>query len=239
MRNTIYGGTTATPTPIVNVDGKEDKSNRIDDLKVPQSDLVGKYPSALAVDDLIRTYNDGMQHELGLKADKSQIGDIETALENKVDKEEGKTLYRGMELIWEHTINENTLGVAWGSIDKDMNGNKFKLDEIYFFIQAPSSFTSQLADKLSVTCNKNSDVGYYFFTETVKSGTRTLQAYGKRVKEKRWFTMRATMASAIYNGVFYGSYPLNDVDYVTAFRVMGLEQFPTGTQVIFCGRRVD
>jgi hypothetical protein len=34
----------------------EDKGNKVDDLKVPQSDLVGKYPSALAVGDLINTH---------------------------------------------------------------------------------------------------------------------------------------------------------------------------------------
>lgn len=68
------------------LDNKEDKANRIDDLKVPNSELIGKYPSALAVSDLCTVLADGIQHETALKlaekADKSQIGDIETALDN-------------------------------------------------------------------------------------------------------------------------------------------------------------
>lgn len=36
------------------------ESKKVDDLKVPQSELVGKYPSALAVDDLCRTLSRGM-----------------------------------------------------------------------------------------------------------------------------------------------------------------------------------
>jgi hypothetical protein len=164
---------------------------------------------------------------------------VAEAVANKVDKEEGKTLYRGMELIWEHTIDEETFGVVWSSIDKDMNGNKFKLDEIYFFIQAPSSFETQLTANLTITFNKSLSLGYYWFTEVIKSGTRTMQAYGKRVTTKHWFNMAQKISSNLYNGGFYGSYTSSDVDFVTAFKIHGLEQFPIGTSIKICGRRAD
>jgi hypothetical protein len=223
MRNTIYGGTTATPTPIVNVDGKEDKSNRIDDLKVPQSDLVGKYPSALAVDDLIRTYSDGVQHELGLK----------------VDKEEGKTLYRGMEVIFEGTIGENGIdeGISVLQIEKDMSKNAFKLDEIYFYIDGGTGLTE--AQSISLIINGGGNAGYYWLSTTFQKGKKRLQAYGKRVKEKHWFNMIQDPCVALYETGFGGSYTMSSVDYATKLKIDGLTNFKAGTTILFCGRRVD
>lgn len=173
------------------------------------------------------------------KADKSQIGDIETALDNKVDKEEGKTLYRGMELIYEHTITENNATVENLKITLDINENAFKLDEIYVHINANTGIPAALSNPISIICNNSGNAANYLSTSNMGKGTKHIQSYAKRVKQNKWFTLWQPPTSAMYGNSFNGSYAMTAVDYITWVYISNINQLPIGTTITVCGRRAD
>lgn len=164
---------------------------------------------------------------------------VEQAVANKVDKEEGKTLYRGMEVIYEHTITEDEVGIDKIIITTDMNGNTFKLDEIYLSLTTGGALETDATKNTTGKFNGKTSIGYYWFTNLFKKGHARMQAYGKRVKEKYWCNQIQPPCTALYNGSWYGSYTSSDVDYVTQFDISGLADFNVGARIVICGRRVD
>jgi hypothetical protein len=90
-----------------------------------------------------------------------------------------------------------------------------------------------------VRFNKGTAAGNYWFNVLFKKAHTRMQAYTKRVKEKYWCSMVTNPCSALYNGQFYGSYTSSDVDFVTCIDITNLEEFPVGTNIILCGRKVS
>lgn len=205
---------------------KEDISNKVSSIYDHYNDA-DKYPNAPAVLNLTNQMATALQEDYNGK------------LGNKVDKEEGKTLYRGMDVIFEGTIGENGIdeGISVLTVKEDMSRNAFKLDEIYFYINSATELTTE--QSLSLIFNGGSGIPYYWFSTTVPKGKKRVQAYGKRVKEKHWFNMQQAPCFSLYETEFSGSYAMSSVDYVTKLKIDGLTNFKAGTKILFCGRRVD
>lgn len=148
------------------VEPKEDKSNLIDDLKVPQSDLVGKYPSALAVDDLCRVYAEGLLHDIDEKVNKE---DYNTTLANKQD-----TLVNGINI---KTVNGQDL-LGSGDIVISSDG-VISIDQIF----DANSNNAQSGKAVNEAIHKNNGmdlIGEYVFTgeETSTKVTFSTDANG-------------------------------------------------------------
>lgn len=223
------------------------ESKKADTLFVDDEDkLEGKYPSALASKKYADAFGSSLtqktqeleQMAISLsqtKADKSQIGEIETALDNKVDKEEGKTLYRGMEEIVDYTTPKILSSV---NISLDKNEQPFELDEIYLFITSPTALP-QTSTSLTANFNGGSGSKYKWFLTVVKQGTQTLQAYAKKLCHDRWLTVYHQTSSTIYNNTYMTGYSMGSVDYINSILIEGLDAYPAGTRIRICGRGVD
>ena len=66
-----------------------------------------------------------------------------------------------------------------------------------------------------------------------------MQAYGKRIIANKWFNLYVPTASSTQGVGVCNGYSSTSVDYVENFKIGGIEQFPAGTKVLFCGRRAD
>lgn len=300
MRNTIYGGTLATPTPVAKtvtdlgqdpstytheqypsakatadyinstnlnlhneieratenlrnaisskankteLESKEDKGNKITEITDPHDMSAEEYPTANAVFSFVTNQTAplgervwSLSNQLDTKADKSQIGDIETALDNKVDKEDGKTLYRSMELIYEYPFsgNEQTDLIR---INKDKNGENFILDEVLVYVDYGAQITT--TDTFDCYNNGGTDVGSCMFYIGANAKGRYYQAYAKRCTNGFWFAQAyETLKSERSYGSFNGARIMSSIDYIKSLDIdMGIIQ--AGAKVRVYGRRVD
>lgn len=236
------------------------KSKKADTLMTDETELEGKYPTALAA----KEYTDNVgsfahsetqrleqmaislaqskadKTELENKADKSQIGEIETALGNKVDKEDGKTLYRGMELINEYTFTgEETNNYVVFS--QDLYGNSFNLDEVEIYVDLGEEVPFASLKIFSCYVN-NYTVGEVLFYKGVSAASqngRYFQGYAKRSAKNHWFTIGYNVLSTNgYSGEIRGSYFGGGIDYIYRLRV-AMPIIKAGAKVSIYGRRVD
>ncbi len=162
--------------------------------------------------------------------------DADKTVKNKVDKEEGKTLYRGMELINKYTFTGKETSVEI-KINKDTNGNAFSLDEVVVFFDYGAQVTLD-EDAYTYANAANTSALCMHYTYKGRTG-RYYQAYGKRCANGFWLVQAfATIASNLYNGGFYGAYSISGADYINSLTICaGIIQ--AGAKITVYGRRVD
>jgi hypothetical protein len=235
------------------IDGKENKDNKITSLDDPSKLTDEQYPSAKATFNAVASVSHGAYDQveqlrsdmfgyLSDKADKSQIGEIETALDNKVNKEEGKTLYRGMELIYEYTYTDKSAGTTF-SVTLDTNNEPFKLEEFVMRITIPATETDNTVSKVfTVFANAQSGSSHricYLNTGTVKE-RKLCMVEGKRAKKGFWYGGTIGFAKGLHETDWRGLYNMESVDYITAFNNLSIGSASiSGTKVEIYGRKVD
>ena len=175
------------------------------------------------------------------ESEKAQSGKaVAEAVANKVDKEEGKTLYRGMELINEYTFTgKETNKIVYFATD--LNGNSFNLDELAVFIDMGSEVTINNSNRYSCYVNSYNAIECAFYKNGSSGGTtgRYFQAYAKRCDKGYWNSMSySNLVSDTYSGEARFSYLMSGVDYIYRLRV-AMPLIQAGAKVSIYGRRVD
>lgn len=118
------------------------------------------------------------------------------------------------------------------SFDLDDNGNTFKLDAIYMFINCPETPTYESYWRADANTYPNP-----LFYKKPSSG-QYFRLHTERLKEKLWLTLSGNKFYTSTNGVtLEGGYQLTGIDYITAL-YFEIPQAPIGTKVVVYGRRV-
>lgn len=139
-----------------------------------------------------------------------------------------------MQKIFETTVTEeNTSPIQ---ISEDMNGNPFKLDEVFIQINLPTVLT-EAKPWWFYANGKNVEDNYLFYMSTNTTGKRYVFK-AERMCENVWFTLRNTnLTASVNNNLYYSSYAMSGVDYIKSlgFYCSGI---PVGSTVVVCGRKV-
>lgn len=160
MNNTIYGGTTATPTPITLVDQTYN----------PKSENA---QSGIAVAEAIVGVEDTANIARGEAGEAlERVGVLEPIVADNTQRigvVESRTVPKNYELIATIKVTPDENGNLPTSIvfSKDSNGNEFNLTD--FYVRAVLGATDGTAARASVYVNSNGVFGGYSFGSTLSS----------------------------------------------------------------------
>lgn len=124
------------------------------------------------------------------------------------------------------------------TIDKDKDGNSFKLDGLITIVECPEEVSPTLAWRLDANRSVSNNVMFYKTTDNIGSGTY-FRAKNERLDNGLWWSENwQKLSTSIYNNYIQSSYNMPGVDYITKL-ILKVPEAPVGTTITFYGRKVS